>query len=342
MTSPPTPTMADVAQLAGVSHQTVSRVLNDSPLVRADTRGRVQAAIAQLGYRRNSAARALVTRRSGMIGVVVDELHLYGPASTVIGIAAAARDAGYGITLDPLWVVTGSTLAAAFEHQLDQSAEAIILVAGHGETPEEEMVHRIGIPVIALDGFLGPDNSTVGVDHRAGGTMATSHLLDLGHRVIAHVRGPQDWVQARERQAGYADAMESMGLQPGPILDGDWSPAAGYAAGLEIVAAHPHVTGVFVANDQMAIGVIRALAESGVRVGQDVSVVGFDDIPEAEYSQPPLTSVRQDFGALGREAVGIAIATIRGEQAPSVLIRPALVARDSTGAPAASAAITNR
>ncbi len=324
------PSMHDVAARAGVSHQTVSRVLNESPLVRADTRAKVLRAVAQLGYRRNSAARALVTRRSGMLGVVVDELHLYGPASTVIGIAGAAREAGYGITLDPLWGVTGSTLAKAFEHQLDQSAEAVILVAGHGEAPDDEVVAGLGIPVVALDGFLGQGLPTVGVDQRSGGVLATQHLLDLGHRVIAHVRGPQDWVQAREREAGYRAAMEAAGVPPGPVLDGDWSPASGYAAGRQLLHSHPEVTAIFVGNDQMAIGVYRALSEVGVAVGRDVSIVGFDDVPEAEFCQPPLTTLRQDFGALGREAVRIVVQGIEGEHSSSVLIPPTLVIREST------------
>ena len=147
------PTMADVAQRAGVSHQTVSRVLNDAQAVRPETREAVLKAIADLGYRRNQAARALVTRRSGLIGVIVDELRLYGPASTVSSVAQAAREAGYGITLDLLWDVTGSSVAAALEHQLSQAVEAVVLVAVHGEMPDAAALRGLSVPVIALDGL---------------------------------------------------------------------------------------------------------------------------------------------------------------------------------------------
>ncbi|HET7822712.1 MAG TPA: LacI family DNA-binding transcriptional regulator [Ornithinibacter sp.] len=327
------PTMADVAQRAGVSHQTVSRVLNDASAVRPETREAVLRAIAELGYRRNQAARALVTRRSGLIGVIVDELRLYGPASTVSSVAQAAREAGYGITLDLLWHVTGSSVAAALEHQLSQAVEAVVLVAAHGEMPRAGVLSGLSVPVIALDGFLGDDTPTAGVDQRAGGVMATRHLLELGHRRLAHIRGPESWPQANARLAGFTEALAQAGLPLGPVITGDWSPRAGYEACLRILDEFPSTTALFVANDQMAMGALRALAEAGKRVPEDVSVVGFDDIPEAAFSQPPLTTIRQDFAALGREAVRLVVGAIGGEEQPSTLVPPRLVARSSTARP---------
>ena len=329
------PTMADVAARAGVSHQTVSRVLNDAQAVRPETRDAVLRAIADLGYRRNRAARALVTRRSGLIGVIVDELRLYGPASTVSSIAQAAREAGYGLTLDLLWDVTGSSVAAALEHQLSQSVEAVVLVAAHGEKPDPAVLRGLSLPVIALDGFLGDETPTSGVDQRAGGVMATRHLLELGHRTVGHISGPSDWRQAADRQAGFLDALGQSGLEPGPVVTGDWSPRAGYEGCLRIFDENPSTTALFVANDQMAMGALRALAEAGRRVPHDVSVVGFDDIPEASFSQPPLTTIRQDFGALGREAVRLIVGAIEGEELPSTLVPPRLVTRASTARPPA-------
>jgi DNA-binding LacI/PurR family transcriptional regulator len=264
------PTMADVAQRAGVSHQTVSRVLNDAAAVRPETREAVLRAIAELGYRRNQAARALVTRRSGLIGVIVDELRLYGPASTVSSVAQAAREAGYGITLDLLWHVTGSSVAAALEHQLSQAVEAVVLVAAHGEMPRAGVLSGLSVPVIALDGFLGDDTPTAGVDQRAGGVMATRHLLELGHRRLAHIRGPQAWPQADARLAGFTEALAQAGLPLGPVITGDWSPKAGYEACLRVLGEFPSTTALFVANDQMAMGALRALAEAGKRVPEDV------------------------------------------------------------------------
>ena len=329
----PAPTMADVARRAGVSHQTVSRVVNDASAVRPQTRDNVLRAIEELGYRRNSAARALVTRRSGLIGVIVDELRLYGPASTVSSIAHAAREAGYGMTLDLLWDVTGSSVSAALEHHLSQSVEAIVLVAAHGRTPDVAVLRDLDVPLIALDGFLGGDTPTAGVDQRAGGVMATRHLLDLGHRRIGHVTGPGDWPQSEAREAGFHEALAQAGEQPGPVVTGDWSPRSGYEGCLRILAEDPSTTALFVANDQMAMGALRALAEAEKRVPEDVSVVGFDDIPEAAFSQPPLTTIRQDFAALGREAVRLVLGAIAGEDLPSSLVPPRLVTRSSTGRP---------
>ena len=332
MAPPSAPTMADVARRAGVSHQTVSRVLNDASAVRPETRENVLRAIEELGYRRNSAARALVTRRSGLIGVIVDELRLYGPASTVSSIAQAAREAGYGITLDLLWDITGPSVAQSLDHHLSQSVEAIVLVAAHGEVPGAAALD-LDVPLIALDGFLGPDAPTAGVDQRAGGAMATRHLLDLGHRRIAHIAGPADWPQADARVAGFRDALGQAGLEPGPVVPGDWSPRAGYEGCNRILHENPSTTAMFVANDQMAMGAMRALAEAGRSVPGDVSVVGFDDIPEAAFAQPPLTTIRQDFAALGREAVRLVVGAIEGETLPSSLVPPRFVARESTGRP---------
>ncbi len=333
MARPSAPTMAHVARRAGVSHQTVSRVLNDASAVRPETRDRVLRAIVDLGYRRNSAARALVTRRSGLIGVVVDELPLYGPASTVTGIAEAAREAGYAVTLDPLFSIDGATLAVAIEQHLSQAVEAIVLVTAHGEAPDEELMARTDVPIIALDGFLGPGAPTAGVDQRAGGAMATRHLLDLGHRRIAHITGPARWPQSDARLAGYHDALAQAGVEPGPVVLGDWSPRSGHDGILRILEDDPAVTAVFVANDQMAMGTLRALAEHGLRVPDDVSVVGFDDIPEAAYFQPPLTTIRQDFASLGHAAVRLVIGALAGEDLESALVPPRLVTRASTARP---------
>lgn len=327
------PTMADVARRAGVSHQTVSRVLNDAAAVRPQTRREVLAAIEELGYRRNSAARALVTRRSGLIGVIVDELPFHGPASTVVGLAEAAREAGYSVTLDPVWDAEGASLGAALEHHLRQGVEAVVLVSAHGEVPDAAALARLAVPLIALDGFLGPDAPTAGVDQRAGGSMATNHLIRLGHRRIAHIAGPLEWPQATARLAGYRDAMEAAGLEPGPVVVGDWSPRSGHESALRVLEEEPSVTALFVGNDQMAAGALHALAENGRSVPEEVSVVGFDDVPEAAFLRPPLTTIRQDFASLGREAVRLVVGAIAGQELPTTLVPPLLVTRASTARP---------
>ena len=318
------PTMADVAQRAGVSHQTVSRVLNDASAVRPETREAVLRAIAELGYRRNQAARALVTRRSGLIGVIVDELRLYGPASTVSSVAQAAREAGYGITLDLLWHVTGSSVAAALEHQLSQAVEAVVLVAAHGEMPERGVLEW---PLGArhrprrLPRQGDPDGRGRPARRWRDGDPAPPRARSIAGSRTSVGRRPGR--RPTPATPGSTTPSRRPGCALGPVVTGDWSPKAGYEACLRLLEEHPSTTALFVANDQMAMGALRALAEAGRRVPEDVSVVGFDDIPEAAFSQPPLTTIRQDFGALGREAVRLIVSAIGGEVPPSTLVPPA-------------------
>ena len=334
MDRPSAPTMAHVARRAGVSHQTVSRVLNDASAVRPETRDRVLRAIGELGYRRNSAARALVTRRSGLIGVIVDELPLYGPASTVTGIAEAAREAGYAVTLDPLFSIDGATLAVAIEHHLSQAVEAIVLVTAHGEAPDAELMARADVPIIALDGFLGPgrpDRRRRPAGRRRDGDPSPPRPRPPAHRPhhrpggVAPVRRPPRRVPRRPRpgrRRARARSSSATGRR-----------ARATTAILRILEDDPAVTAVFVANDQMAMGTLRALAERGLRVPDDVSVVGFDDIPEASFFQPPLTTIRQDFASLGRAAVRLVIGALAGEELESALVPPRLVTRASTARP---------
>lgn len=329
--------MADVARLAGVSHQTVSRVINGQTNLRPATRERVEQAIRQLGYRPNSAARALVTRRSATIGVIGSKSGFWGPSTVHRTIQAAGRAAGYFVSSTNLQSLTREELTDAISHLRDQSVEGIVLIAAHDEAVEVARAQEAsGIPVIVVEGDEAKARWTVGVDQVAGAELATRHLIDLGHVDIAHLAGPLDWTEARGRVLGWQTAMYSAGLRPSPSLVGDWSARSGYEAGLE-VARRPDVTAVFAANDQMAVGVLRALSEAGRSVPGDVSVVGFDDIPEAAYLIPPLTTVRQDFGAVGRRAIEILQAAIagahHGEDTPARLISPELVVRGSSSSP---------
>ena len=323
------PRMADVAARAGVSHQTVSRVLNGSATVKETTRQRVVAAIDELGYRRNSAARALVTRRSGVIGVVVAELSYFGPSSTVMGIATAAREAGYSTVLASLHDVSAAAFVEGFDHVASAGAEAVVLIAPHHTDLDLGPGTDLSVPVVVLDGEGARIPLCVGVDQYAGGVLATQHLVDMGHRHIAHLGGPSEWFQAQQRKRGWLDTMTRAGLvAPGPLV-GDWSAASGYRLGQDL-ALDPALTAVFAGNDQMAIGLMRALGEAGRRIPEDVSVVGFDDIPEAAFLHPPLTTVRQDFTALGHEALRMLVGALGGQDVESRLIPPMLMARAST------------
>ena len=323
--------MADVAKHAGVSHQTVSRVLNDSPLVREETRVRVLAAIEEMGYRRNMAARMLATNRSKRIGMISAHLVLYGPTMVSAAVQEAGQDAGYDVSMVGLAEFSADCLNDAVERLLDQAVEALVIAVAHREALAATRQLRLDIPVVVVQGVGTDQAMAAGIDQRAGARLATQHLLDLGHRRIAHVTGPMDWVEAEQRRDGWRTAQAERDLLPGPELTGDWSAASGHAAGA-LIAEDPTVTAVFVANDGMALGVLKALHERGRRVPEDISVVGFDDVPEAAYFWPALTTVRQDFAALGRGAVDLALRALEGEEEPALdLVAPEVVVRASTG-----------
>ena len=254
-------------------------------------------------------------------------------------VAQAAREAGYGITLDLLWDVTGSSVATAFEHQLSQAVEAVVLVAAHGEMPDAAVLRTpVGARSSPSTASSAPRRPTAGVDQHAGGAMATRHLLGLGHRQDRPHPGPAAWPQAEARQAGFLEALTEAGAEPGPGGDRRLVARAGYEGCRRMLDENPSTTALFVANDQMAMGALRALAEAGRRVPDDVWVVGFDDIPEASFAQPPLTTIRQDFAALGREAVRLVVGAIAGERAADhALVPPRLVTRASTARPARAA-----
>jgi len=189
-----------------------------------------------------------------------------------------------------------------------------------------------GVPLIVVEGDLSGRGLTVGVDQVKGAQQATRHLVDLGHRVIDHVAGPLTYTEAKGRRAGYEAPMRDAGLTPGVLWEGDWTAASGYRIGRELVR-NAESTAVFVANDQMAIGIMHAFAEAGVRVPEDVSIVGFDDIPEAAYLNPALTTVRQDFRVLGRRAIELVAKALEGEPAEMPLLAPELIVRASTAPP---------
>ncbi|MEU4575893.1 MULTISPECIES: LacI family DNA-binding transcriptional regulator [Nonomuraea] len=322
--------MADVAREAGVSHQTVSRVLNEHPNVRGETRTRVLEAIDKLGYRRNLVARALVTRHSRTLGVVSFDTTLYGPASTVYGIEQAARAAGYFVSIVSLKSIDRSGVRDALDYLADQGVDGIVVVAPQRSAAQALADLPLDIPAVAVEGGEAGDVPVVCVDQVEGGRLATEHLLSLGHETVWHVSGPSDWLEAEGRVAGWRAALEAAGRETPEPLAGDWSPRSGYEAGRRL-AAMRDVSAVFVANDQMALGVLRAFTEQGVRVPGQVSVVGFDDIPESEFFSPPLTTVRQDFGAVGRHSIGMLLRQIEGGgEHERLVVPPAFVRRAST------------
>jgi len=326
--------MADVAKLAGVSHQTVSRVINDSAHVRPETRERVMAAMRQLDYRPNPAARALVTGRSRTLGVVSFDTTLYGPASTLFAIEKAAHAADYFVTVVSMPALDRVTVLNAIERLRVQGVDGILVISAQEGAVEALVNLRAGVPVVAVE--AGPMQSVpvVAVDQWGGAASATQLLLDLGHRAVWHIAGPRDWVEAQQRVEGWRSTLEAAGATIPPVLSGDWSPRSGYEVGRRL-AADLDVTAVFVANDQMALGLLRALHEHGRQIPGDVSVVGFDDVPEARYFTPPLTTVRQDFAEMGRRALRLLLDVMSDSSQPParLTVAPELVVRRSTGPP---------
>lgn len=288
----------DVARLAGVSHQTVSRVLNGLPNVRPATQERVEKAMAQLRYSPSPAARALVTRRTRTIGLITPAAVDYGPSSIAMHFNLAARAARYSV--DTVSTVDGDAAAvrASVEALLRQRVDAVVIVVT--DTAVLELVRGLdlAIPLVAAASSSRRGPHFVSIDQYRGARAAVRHLAERGYTRIVHVAGPSRAADAAERVRGWRDELIARGLGIAEPEYGDWTAASGYRIGVDLEV--PPGTGIFVGNDQMAIGLMSALRRRGIKVPDDVSIVGFDDIPEAGYLDPPLTTVRQDFEALGK------------------------------------------
>jgi DNA-binding LacI/PurR family transcriptional regulator len=324
-----TPVMADVARLAGVSHQTVSRVINGQNNLRPETRDRVQRAIDQLGYRPNRAARALVTKRSATIGIIGSKSGFWGPSTTHRTVQSAAREAGYSVSAVSLTTLTREELVGALHHLHDQGVEGIVLIAATDDAIAAARSQESVVPVVVVEGDPATSRWTVGIDQAGGARLGTRHLIEAGHQRIVHLSGPYGWTESRAREQGWQEALDDAGLPWTPVLRGDWSARSGYECGLRLAEDHT-VTAAFCANDQMALGLLRAFHENGRRVPEDFAVVGFDDIPEAAYLIPPLTTIRQDFTEVGRRAIGILRAALDGTASPETSIAPELIVRSSS------------
>ena len=326
--------MADVARRAGVSSQTVSRVSNGSPNVVPETRKRVLAAMRELGYRPNSAARALKRGEFRTLGVIVFTLSTTGNVRTLEAIATSAADEGYAITLIPVAVPTQDEVMGAFTRLGELAVDAVIVIMEVHLLDAADLRLPPGLQVVVADSEVDDRYGVVDTDQIGGARDATEHLLGLGHRTVHHLAGPVESFFAERRARAWRETLRERGcLVPDPV-HGDWSAESGYRAG-QVLAADPDCTAVFAANDQMALGLLRALHEHGRPVPEDVSVVGFDDIAEAGSFLPPLTTIRQDFPEVGRQLVVKALRRLRGEdEDPAATLVPTeLVVRASTAPP---------
>ena len=339
----PRPVMADVARRAGVSHQTVSRVLNGHPNVSETTRAQVLAAIRDLGYRPNAAARTLVTGKTNVLGVISVDTTLYGPASMLYGIERALHPE-YFVAVASLPAFDRESLTEAVDRFVGQAVAGIIVIAPETSAADalralaSQAGYREIVPLVVVgSGDYSPLQS-VAIDNRAGAMRATQHLLNLGHETVYHISAPATWLDATERVAGWREALAEAGAPEPELMRGDWSARTGYEFGRELTA-RPEVTAVLCGNDAMALGFLRAAAERRRRVPDDISVVGFDDIPEAAFYWPPLTTVRQDFGTLGVLALNTLMRLIArdgaehpgGRSAPPLV--PELIVRASSAPP---------
>ncbi|WP_432991902.1 LacI family DNA-binding transcriptional regulator [Dactylosporangium sp. CA-233914] len=330
--------ITDVARLAGVSHQTVSRVLNGHPAVSSATRARVLTAIRQLDYRPNALARTLAGGRSRMIGVISPDTPRYGSLATLFGIERAARAAGYGMITTALERVDYHGVLSAVGALAGQSVAGVVVIAAQRAAAAALQHLPSGTAAVAVEPDGDSQVPAVCTDQAGGARLAVVHLLRLGHSSVWHVAGPEEALDARARADGWRRTLQQAGIAPPPPVTGDWSAQSGYQAGLRL-ADRDDVTAVFAGNDQMALGLIRAFTERNIRVPDDVSVVGFDDIPEAEFLTPPLTTVRQDFDAVGQRCFAALLQRIEAgfpdtlaHSASEAAIRPSLVVRRSTAA----------
>ncbi|WP_298740617.1 LacI family DNA-binding transcriptional regulator [uncultured Microbacterium sp.] len=322
--------MRDVARMAGVSLQTVSRVANGEPHVADAKRERVLAAMRDLEYRPNSAARAMRRGAYRSVGVVYHSLHSVGTHRSLEEISERAAGHGYGTTIMPVAAASGRAASSAFTRLGEMAVDAVIVVFPSPFGLDATLEIPTAVPLVVLGPPQGGGSSSVGFDQDGGAVQAIGHLLALGHPTIHHIAGPADSFSGAARTAAWRRLLEADGRRITAYGHGDWSAESGYTLTRRMLETE-RPSAIFVGNDQMALGTYRALAEAGLRVPQDVSVVGFDDVDEAPMYAPPLTTVAQDWDGLGRESLRIALSMTRGGAPEDVNLPLRLIVRDSTG-----------
>jgi LacI family transcriptional regulator len=333
-------TVKDVALAAGVSTQTVSRVMNKFSYISDETRQRVEAVVEQLGYRPSTLARSLIQQRSYTLGVVTFGLKYIGPSRTLNGIADKADELGYMLLMKKLDNFEANGIDEVIESLLARQVDGIIW-----DVPEVDEncawaqgIESLPVPIVFMSMEPKPGYSVVSMDSYQGAQMATQHLIVQGCRQIGHISGPLDWWEARLRLQGWRDTLKKAGRQVSEQQweQGNWSSASGALAIEKLLARYPEMDGVFVANDQMALSVLGEACRRGIQVPERLAVVGFDGIPESAYFYPALTTISQDPQLLGGQAVENLVDMIRAGQenetvvAQSVLIQPTLIIRESS------------
>lgn len=334
-------TISQVAKEAGVSSQTVSRVINNRQEITPETRQHVQEVIKRLGYQPNAIARSLSQRRTHTLGVVTSGLEYYGPSHILIGVEQGANQEGLSILLNLIHQPENENIGPIVNGLISRQVEGIIWAVpeiGSNRSWFQEVVPQLAIPVVFLSTQPRGDLNVVEIDNRSGAYMATEHLLKRGYQKIGLITGPLTWWAASERRRGWQDALTDVGIpfSESQIVEGNWSAESGEHGLHELLAKSPDIQAVFACNDQMALGLMQAARSLGKRIPDDLAVVGFDDIPESAFYYPPLTTIRQRLYELGHVAVQTFMKLRQAEQrdepagTQTVLLEPQLVIREST------------
>jgi DNA-binding LacI/PurR family transcriptional regulator len=323
------PTIYDVARRAGVSHQTVSRYLKGEEGIRPANRQRVLQALEELSYRPNLSARSLASRRSRRVAVLTQEIGLVGPGRVLQGANAEARRLGYLLDIVTLDVGDRAAIDDAIRSVSGQDVAGVLALANTNEMIEAFAATEFRVPTLVSAERDDSQEAHPDQDNAVGMDLIVSHLADLGHQRFFLIGGPRGWVAARNRELAYDNALERLGLQPIGKAHGDWSAASGYAAARSM-PLDEGITALVAANDQMALGAMLALSEAGLGVPADVSVTGMDDMAEAAFLSPPLTTVRLDFEEQGRDAFRRLIAELDGEGRPPRTMPATLMVRASS------------
>jgi LacI family transcriptional regulator len=335
-------TIKEVASVAGVSTQTVSRVINERPDVSPETRKRVQGVIKELGFQPSALARSLIRQRSHILGVVTAGLELIGPSRTLSGITAVAEQAGYSILLKELSQFDDHNIKPIFQALISHHVDGIIWAVpevGENHTWVDEFALDMEIPLVYLAMEPRKEISVVSIDNFLGGRMAMTHLLGQGYRKIGHISGPLDWWEARQRMAAWKDVLEEsrIEIKDDHVVEGNWSSASGVQVMGKLLNQYPDMDSIFIGNDQMALGAIQFAVQKGLRIPEDIGMVGFDNIAESAYFSPALTTVQQDQYEIAKLAVAEIISIIEAgwqdlEQGDpkSIILPPTLVVRESS------------
>jgi LacI family transcriptional regulator len=334
-------TIKEVARAAGVSTQTVSRVINDRPDVSPETRGRIQQVIEELDYQPSALARSLIQQRSYTLGIVTAGLKFTGPSRTLNGIANKAEELGYALLLEEMLQFDTDNIKPLLQDLLARHVDGIVWAVpevGDNRRWVGEILNDVPVPVVFLTMQPRPGVSTVAVDNYVGGTLATRHLLEQGCRRIGHISGPLDWWEARQRKQAWRDTRQQAGL-PAPenaCTEGNWSSASAEAAFTELLESYPGMDAVFAGNDQMALSVLQMAHRRGLCVPQDLAVIGFDNMAESAYFWPALSTINHSLYELGCRAVQETVEQIesvrRDEklEPQNILLSPELIVREST------------